>query len=123
MTANTTTTINNFIFFIMDGKIKHMYVKKQSIIRLDNVFQIQFNVVRICIEFNLYICRDELIIYYIVTISKQRLAAAKKRCSTQSSLPRYMVHTFEKRNCHYYIRYRYNHTFPTTLNIHAKTKT
>ena len=47
--------INNFIFFIMDGKIKHIYVEKQSIIRLDNVFQIQFNVVRTFIEFNLYI--------------------------------------------------------------------
>ena len=42
-----------------------MYVKKQSIIRLDNVFQIQFNVVRTFIEFNLYIYVEiELIILY-----------------------------------------------------------
>ena len=62
----------------MDGTSKHIYVKKQSIIRLDNVFQIQFNVVRICIEFNLYICRDELIILYRHDIQNNDLVAAKK---------------------------------------------
>ena len=103
--------ITSFFFIIHTSK--HIYVEKQSIIRLDNVFQIQFNVVRICIEFNLYICRDELIILYRHDI-QQRLGSKKKMFHSVISI---WFTRLKKEIVTIIFIIFYNYSFPTTINI------